>query len=565
MMRITAPWRPRAIPTTSGAPQRRPKSFLLQTNDEDDQHYILNREACPQPQIPRESELFQISDLLLDLDAYESKFVRPFTDEDAEVLEKKWAADASRMKIKARIREMQWNLEYSRQKANDIVRKPMNPWRVTDHDVLSVALRGAPEPAPRIDSEEIPRDDLTAREALDPRKDPSLLHTICSENGVSSYALEKEQLLLHWLKSRQNIVQTNSRHVHVGQSQPTWDMFFASLGKQGSIASIRRLVSQSFCSGPGATLLRAEPRSNSREPHALLNKMSKRIRTACTKVLDQLHPKDPSYFETLTFLGSLRQRLSSHEENIGGPLCGLGLQISADLANPEATFSYLGLGFRHKLWAEHQRWVDVSYTLQAYLRHLTSADSAGLDASDQVILLSMLTGVGEEEEASVESFRTLVLFAMHTGEARQRREAGELYSTYLMVLGRLGAVATLWKEWHLVSSVEETQEWTLQKQRGFQPERDFAAAIGAALSVVARREYAVPTDLGLVACATLDMESIEMQDDDGVVNQSGAGPIERLEDSTVVAALELPLDGWLEEVQAAAARPATWSPKSDGG
>lgn len=546
MMRITTQANRRAFHTTSIEYRReRPKRTLEQykaypykpfilNRDETGPYYTVNENKRLNPPLPPLRGFFQISDLLLDLDDIDSKSVRPMTEEDEAALEKKWKnSDPAVLRLDARILEIQRNLEHSRAKASQLTDMPMNPWRPTDHDLLSVALRGPPEAAPLIDSGEMQRDAgaLTARGGLDPR---NLLHKVCHENGVSDYALQKEHLLLHWFRSRQGDIKPGLEKE--GEASSRNASLFVKHVKQGSIAAIRRVVSQSLSPSFFEPTLQGESLF-------ALKKISTHIREACSSALSKLGPRDPSRFEALVLLGNLQQRLSLHEGNIGGPLCGLGLRISAEVAHPQATFSYLSLGFKHGLW-EDQRFFDVCYALETYISHLTSAGSSSMDAWDRVILLDMLTGTGDEEFTSSSSLRTIVLYA---GFASMGSTATRLYRAYLMLLGRLGAVATLWKEWELSSNQAEQQQ--LHERR-----LDFANAAREALSVVAQRTYAVPTGTGLVACATLDKESIESQNDFYVV-PTGAGQMTTTRiGENLVEALGLPLDGWLEQVQAVAGK-----------
>ncbi|KAI5465689.1 hypothetical protein BGZ63DRAFT_411195 [Mariannaea sp. PMI_226] len=546
MMRPAAPWRPRFIlpALCRGAPQKRSKTFVLRTIDNESFYVLENRAPAP-PKIPRDDELFKISDLLLDLDDMDSKHVRPYTEEDEEQMLKKWEADPAKAKLYMRISEMQTRLDNSRRKAFEIASQPTNAWRVTEHDVLSIALRGIPKSKPSSDSQQMASGNLTVHAALDSGIGSDTLRSICSENGISDYALGNEQLLLHWLRARQRVKNHGPGLPQSWHASPSRDQFIAALKDENSIVSIRRMVSQALSSGLDATWFQDTLRDDSQKPP---NTLSNEVRNACVKALDQVQPKEPGYSEVLTFLGSLRQRLSSHDENIGGPLCGLGLRLSACLANPEASFSYLALGFKHRTWAEPEALADVLYALETYSYNLTSAASEAhsMDVSSREILLCMLTGVGDGQDVSVESIRTLALFLMHS------LAQADLFKAYIMTLGHLGAVATLWKERQLmrIDNAKELDE--------FEMDRNFAAAAGAALSVVAQREYAVPADLGLAECATLDMDSIEMRNDDAWSGNSGrSGPITGFQDSAILSAIDLSLDGWLEEVQAAVARSPT--------
>ncbi|KAF7550805.1 hypothetical protein G7Z17_g5456 [Cylindrodendrum hubeiense] len=564
MIRTAASRRPQvAIPSLGGgAHQERSKIFVRQPTESDDAYYTVNRWG-KSPKKPQGSELFQISDLLLDLDDVDSKHVRPFTQDDAAQLKKTWAVDVTRKRFETRLGEADEQMYRSRSKAFEISSNPVNAWRLTSHDILSVALRGAPA-TPLIGSGEAQRgnaDALTACEALDQRQRLGILHTVCCENGISDHALENDELLLQWLKSRQRLLQLGHQWSHV---PPTPLQFCTALKEQNTIAGVRRLVSQCLSSGLKATLFQTPPKIGNEKPGKAYADLETDVRKACVNILDRCQPEYPGCVETLAFLGNLRQRMSLDGAHIRGPLCGLGLRLSASIANSEATLEYLGFGFKHNIWTKRAQLMmeDVVFALETYSHHLTTPSEAPpLDISGRETLLQALTGIGEQDEVSPESFRSLVLLFLEksTGE-----EAGRAQRAYIAILGKLGAVATLWKEWRLMGGGFERSTQTgqyLPREDGIKVAEDIVAAAEAALSVVALGSEAVPAHLGLAGCAMLDLRSIEVQNPDAWLgNEEDARPMEGFRDGDTRAALDLPLDGWLDAVQRTAGS-KSWSPK----
>ncbi|KPM35781.1 hypothetical protein AK830_g10789 [Neonectria ditissima] len=555
----------------SEAVRGRPKMFIPHRTRKK-VYFTLNKSTYPRKQ-PLDSELFQISNLLLDLDDLDSKHVRPCNNEDEYHMHRKYEVTPAQLGLETRIVQFKTEVVRSRLTAFEMSSDRASARRLANHDVLSVALRGAPASAPLIDSvEEAQRQDagsLTASEALDPRRRLDILHTVFSSNIISDYALahQNDELLLHWLKLRQRPVQFGFKRT---QAPPSRSRFILTLEQQSSIGSIRRLVFHSLSSGLDATWFQAPPTNDlevEEEPQLNLPSQMRRI---CANILNQYTPEASGALEAMAFLGNLRQRLSASGVHMAPPLCGFGLRLSGFNAKPVATLEYLNFGFKHDFWTKDAQMArDVQATLTMYNWHLAKvSERPCLDVVDRETLFQALTGVDETDEVAPTSFRSLVLyFLRYSCDGEESRQAVSICNAYLMTLGRLGAVATLWKEWRLLRGAFEMN---VQTGRVLAPEDDnmmaeaFVAACTAALSVVARREDAVPADLGLAGCATLDVESIEMQKPEAWLGNQEAGPIEGFSDGETRAALDLPLDGWLDAVQRAAGL-KKWSPKRVGG
>ncbi|KAH7170432.1 hypothetical protein EDB81DRAFT_775426 [Dactylonectria macrodidyma] len=549
-----------AIPPIEGGQHQRPwKPFIRKEAPDGGIYYTINRHGRSKPKQPKPSELFEVSDLLLDLEDIDSPHVRPVTEDDEARLRAVSAVNPAHERLKARLAVAEEQINRSRHKAFEISSKPANAWRLTSHDILSVALRGAPvTPLVGLDEQAQPKvaGALTAAEELDPRKGQDTLHTVCSENGIPENGLKDDERVLQWLKFRQSSLQREHQQM---PGPPSPNQFVVALKEQNSIASIRRLVSSSLSSGLSATFFQPPPRHSGQKPGRSQPDLSLKVREACGNVLDQLQPDHPGCLETMTFLGNLRQRLSEDGVHLGLPLCGLGLRLSASIANSDATLEYLMAGFKHDIWTQMPQatMADVLFAFETYSRHLTTPTEAPLDVSSRETLFQILTGVGEASEVSPESFRSLALFYLETSPSGERSEAAAAWKAYISILGQLGAVATLWKEWHLMGGGHERKTQTRknsQHQLIDVGEEDLVAAARAALSVVALREVAVPAQLELAECAVLDWESIEMQNPDAWLRtQENARPIAGFSRDDTRVALDLPLDGWLEAVQRAAA------------
>ncbi|KAM5375937.1 hypothetical protein ACJZ2D_005727 [Fusarium nematophilum] len=533
MMRSTVPRRAQA----------RQKMFVRNTDKNGEIYYTLNRWGYAKPKVPKDHELFQINDLLLDLDDMDSRHVRPSTEDDEEQMLKRWSVDRKRQGIENRLQQLKNEVDWSRQKVFEISSRPINIWRLGSHDILSAALRGLTSSAPLVDSLGRQQGSASVLTTETPglRQQHAALSTICSENGISERALENDELLLRWLQLRH---QTAQPEQHIHRPAPSPAQFTKALQEQDSVAGIRRLVSQSLSSGLNVAPFHESPRQTRG------TNLSSEVRHACANILNQSQEKDATCHDLVAFLGNLGQRLSPNGAHIGAPLCGLGLRLSAEICKPEATMQFLNIGFMNDYWTDNDEGIsDVLSTLQTYSHYLnTPSRSEFLDVHDCQTILKLLTGVCDNGELTQESIRSLALHFLGTSSGGL-----EVYRAYIVLLGQLGAVASLWQESRLSETKpeERARDGKLPVSEATLVSEAFQSAIRAALSVVALRSDAVPMDHDLAGCATLDLKSIKMQDHDARLGyqQEEVRPMREFVDGEIRAALDLPLNEWLEAVR----------------
>ncbi|KAF5023988.1 hypothetical protein F66182_3934 [Fusarium sp. NRRL 66182] len=507
--------------------------------------YTVNREG-PKAKPPKERDYFQINDILLDLDDYFSKAVRQSTEEDESQALKKWSQDPKRQQLQSKLQKLENELDWSRLKAFEMASKPTNSWRLGSHDILSAAL-GAPSPAPLIASPDGQTGSPTAETQSD------ILHLVCAENGISGRAEHNDSLLLSWLQSRTRLSKAVESFKHL-PLPPVQSQLAAALKDQNSVTSIRRLLSHSLSSHPDDISFR-QPLTSRSSPTQ--NDMSSTVRDACVRVLEQEDGKGAH--DLLVFLGNLSQRLSSRGDHIGAPLCGFGLRLSADICKPQASRTYLGMGFEYGHWTTSDYALkDVLHALETYLHHLTTGSgSSRLGSTGRQTLLKLLVGAGNQEDTIAESFRALALDALQrpSKDGVVQTTLG-IYRAYIVLLGQLGAVASLWQEWRLsATQVDEFANNGKSRGSGSQPDsfasNVFQAAVEAARSVVTLSHDTMPTNLDLAGCATLDLKSIKQQNQDSWLGsqQNEAHPGRQQMSGRTRAALELPLDGWMQAVR----------------
>ncbi|RSM05693.1 hypothetical protein CDV31_009469 [Fusarium ambrosium] len=559
MMRTAAARRPQVAKLTlsAGAQQTRQKTFIKREDKNGEIYYFVNKWGRAKPKRPPNRELFQINNLLLDLDDMDSKHVRTCTEDDEAQMLKQWSVDPKRQALRSRLEELVSEVDWSRRKVFEMSMEPTSSWRLGSHDILSAALKGAPSsssPGPPVDSQQGFANVLRT-ETPGQRQQSHTLHTICSKNGIPEHAKQDDELLLHWFQLRNQLAQSEQQT----SKPPSPSQFASALREQDTVIGIRRLVSQCLSSGLDATSFHQTLHNGQGRPPSSL---SSEVRDVCANILSGSQEKSATCHDLLAFLGNLSQRLSSSGAHIGEPLCGLGLRLSAEMGKPAATMEYLDMAFRDGYFG-NEALGDVLDTLKTY-SHPLSVDSKSrfLDISDRQTLLGLLTGIRHDTHAAEShtahgSIRSIAIHFL-----RERRDDGatrmalEIYRAYIFLLGRLGAVASLWQEWRL-SGAE--LEGLIQTGKLLMPEGQteeivveaFRNAIGASLSVVALRDDAAETDLDLAGCATRDLEAIEEQNQDAWLGyqQQEAHPMRGLLDGDIRAALGLSLDGWMERLR----------------
>ncbi|KAI8677124.1 hypothetical protein LRP88_09851 [Fusarium phalaenopsidis] len=558
MMRTAAARRPQVAKPTlnAGAQQIRQKTFIKREDKSGEIYYAVNRWGRAKPKKPPNRELFQINNLLLDLDDMDSRHVRTCTEDDEAQMLKHWSVDPKRQALRSRLEELLSEVDWSRRKVFEISMEPTSSWRPGSHDILSAALNGAPSsssPGPPVDSSNGQQGfaNVLGTETPSQRQQSNTLHTICSKNGIPGHAKQDDELLLHWFQLRNQLAQSEQQT----NKPPSPSQLASVLREQDTVIGIRRLVSQCLSSGLDATSFHQTLHNGRGRPPSSL---SSEVRDACANILNGCQEKSATCHDLLAFLGNLSQRLSSSGVHIGEPLCGLGLRLSAQMGKPAATMEYLDIAFRDGHFGD-EALCDVLDTLETYSHHLrVNSESRFLDMSDRQTLLSLLTGIRNDTHAAEShtahgSIRSVAIHFL-----RERRDDGatllalEIYRAYIVLLGRLGAVASLWQEWRLSGAELEglIRNGNLLMPKGQTEEivvESFRNAIGASLSVVALRDDAASTDLDLAGCATRDLEAIEEQNQDAWLGyQQEAHPMRGLLDGDIRAALGLPLDGWME-------------------
>ncbi|KAL7923924.1 hypothetical protein ACQKWADRAFT_288279 [Trichoderma austrokoningii] len=497
--------------------QRRFKTFVRRIDKNNEIYYTISNKRPPRSpdSLPVRDDFFEMPDLLLDLDAEDSRFVRPVDEADDLRLERKWDVNPKRLAVQDQLKELQAQISESRRKADDVLSNPTNIWRLSPHDILSAALGGksptmTPEPSRGLGQ-------------LTSGHDSGLIETLCRENGIPSHALQDDQVLMEWMWLRYKNLQRSMENRSEEPLSPA--QLSDALKAQTSLIGIRRLLFHSLRSLEVTKSYFPRQRP-SHGPNVPLE-----IRSACVRVLAQHPDKAAAHLEILGFLGNLAARLWDHQ---GPAITGLALRLSAEAGVVAAISEWLRRGFTVRAWDGHRAAsADVAEALKTLIRQL----NCGLYAvHDRQLLFQLLTGI-EHDSLSDTSFRALPLFYLGEQSRVSTDDAYAMYESYIMLLGHLGAVRTLWKEWNASRPIVERflkPDGSAQRLESL-----YEASLCSALYVAAPMDTQGFPDMELSECAALDYHSIGAQDSASWFADESSGSA-----SPELPSFNLPLDEW---------------------
>lgn len=516
----------------NGVPETSSKKLLRHVDQYGAPYYVVHKQralATP-PEAPSQRGFFGVSDLVLDLDADGAAGVRPYNDDDELRMSRKWGVSPERAAVRTRIEQLKAQIHASRVGALKSLLRPSSASIISPHDILSAALSGAPASGSRARAPD-ESDPLASR----PR--PSL-EQVCLENGIPPHALEDDGQLLRWMILRRDVLQASRRKHNLKPPAPA--QLSNALRRQSSLAGIRRVVFQTIAAGTFV--------GGFDEQRSIRSALTSRIRRACDGVLAQTPTRRSTVLETLAFIGNLSASISEPDRSVGTPLCGLALQLSAEVGDVEATWQWLRRGYEHKAWSERKTATDVQLALASLSSALSDERGAGRlqHAQDRQHLFRVLTGVDAEGRMGPESLRGVVMHYLGGACEAMPRTRLAMYESYLGLLAQLGAARLLWAEWrvsaHLARGLYESQGGIVERVAAV-----FQQALGQLVGSVAvsSHEGSPAPDLGLEECARLDHTAVAEQEAESWQRLSG----ERAGVDEASTLYELSLDGWMKAVR----------------
>lgn len=350
---------------------------------------------------------FELPLRALDLDAEGSPYTRNFDDRDTVHQHRKWrTVDADLEAVVERLGRVPEEAAAALERRKVIRAAPYHPWRINEHDALSVALTGLERPAG------LPEDPEAERRY-------GVLAQVAHHNAARSSAMETSStVVLFMLRELQ-------RHPR----PETLDRIsYADLNSQirqaSSLLELRRLVFPAIStvtqSDKGLTACGAE------------------IATAIRRVDGLSKEQAP---RTLTLLNNIHINLESRGiTDLPRPLCLLGLEAAVECSELEAAQKYVEIGLRLRHFSSPDD--EVTHLVASCLKRMLD-DNLGArpgfhsgppsHRNQQSELFRLLTGWSLAHSRAQPSIRDIIWSSDSYDHARK---------AYLCLLWQLGAIRT---------------------------------------------------------------------------------------------------------------------------
>src|SRR3569833_1017842 len=415
---------------------------------------LRRRKGRPGGPLRKTYPTLDIPYLVLDLDAEDNPHVRLYDEVDKELESSKWKANAQVEAILERLDEFHDEVAETKQWMQSTASRP-NPWRVSDQDILAIALLGSdpestgPHSHGSAVTEVVYRNGIPSRVKSDRDKTiPFLLQRQAiagkqpstAKTAIKSDAAASQGVFWKVASSESSLSETR-REITSG------DDFRRALGSCQGIVEIRRLI---------APLVRTEAGCK------IVSQSSAQVAQSLAR-LTEAGASGDDLAAALTLVHNLTNGLASRSIDIGAPLCQLGLQLSSLTLQPAAIRKYLGIGLEAGYLSGESDAAGASSTISASLAAILRAlrtPQSGPDASPDLLRwkgtqsghLTLLTG--QSIVAGLQpAFRTAL-----------PNSAAAAHATYLQLLAELGAVRSLLHERHSSSNPLESRDGKSQKQ-----------------------------------------------------------------------------------------------------
>lgn len=476
-------------------------------------------------------------DLVLDLDASPPSRVREYdaSSEDTD-MNLRYEATESQLQARKRAGEVRDMVNQRRQVTPQMVTSLINPWRVTQHDIMSVALRGVtakvvPQASdvpssedrrnPRIvrltqshkdhyasdptqamhlaalrKSRPSPEVTLTAMDAFivkgDPRRNPDFVKDLHLHSGIPVSTTKNNMNLLRWMmvKHEAGNLSRNAEAINKNHFLTPGEVVQA-LMSQKSLAGVRRIVFQCLAGGVDV---------NDPEAHGIgetSRTIPSAIRDACLRFMNRPRPVARPQ-EVLTFVNNLAQAVPHSSKDMLASILGIRLRCLAEMCLFDFTAQTLGASADSINKLAKSTTVDMAedlaVTLETWNQVLETSDGLQ-EVSARRQLFRLVTGCSaSNHHASLRHMLSQV-----SGHSNSKSRA---CIAYITLLGRLGALRTLHKDWNLhVSDL-----------RSHNDADSIAAHLIGALSPAARRldsgHAGSISSMDLAECIALDEQFI---------------------------------------------------------
>lgn len=358
----------------------------------------------------------ELPDVVLDLDAEDSPYVRPFDKQDAVQQRAKWGYSPIFPEVEQRVDKLRAHILKDGENMRQMAAARHHPLKISDHDVLSVALLGGNAGASSLADGEAVDQGARRRDALLEHRDWAM-----RANGIPQRILRRDaNTIIHFMLHRQQLASAShetastSSDGDANSSDTFEDAFHSCKG----IVKLERLCSSSLSSG------QISPAS--------MDLVARRLED-----FKNSNPKRHTQ-HALKLVNNFTMRLLSANADLSPSMSLLGLVMAANLRLLPAIMQYLHICLSQGFIGKSQDKPEM------------------LGEIGQGILGALERGDGSARGTRPELF-TLLTGRTHVGSAVQPALFGSSFSSsaedphthhiYIQLLGQLGAYRLLWHSW----------------------------------------------------------------------------------------------------------------------
>lgn len=361
---------------------------------------------------------FELPDVVLDLDAEDSPYVRPYDNQDAVQQRAKWGYDPVLPEVEQRVDKLRRDMFKDDMNMRQMLAARHHPLKISDHDVLSVALLGGNASASSLGAGEAVDEGAHRRKALLEHRDYAL-----HANGIPQRIQARDaNTIIHFMLHRQQLASASHEPASTSSDvdADTSDTFEDASQRCKGIVQLERLCSNSLSSGPEAVST------------ASMDHVARRL-----EEFKNANPKRRTQ-HALKLVNNLTMRLLSANTDLSPSMSLLGLVMAANLRLLPAIMQYLHICLSQGFLGKPQDKPEM------------------LGEIGQGILEALERGHGSARGTRPELF-TLLTGRTHVGSAvqpalfgssvRSGAEDPHTHHVYVQLLGQLGAYRLLWHSW----------------------------------------------------------------------------------------------------------------------
>lgn len=361
---------------------------------------------------------FDLPDVVLDLDAENSPHVRPFNEKDARQQIAKWGHNPILPEVEQRVDQLEKDIVKDKHRMNNILAARYHPHKISDVDVLSVALLGGNATASsQVDGEAADQGIQRHSDMLKGR------NQALYSNGIPQRILAGDaNTIVHFMLHRQRQASASHETASASVNAEPSDTLQGAIQQCKTLYVLERLCSHSLSSG-----------------HEAINPTSMDCIARWLTDSKRQKPSDSYNQNALKFVNNLTMRQLSGNTGLSPSLSRVGLALAAKLSLLPAIIQYLHICLS-------QGFIGVS----------AEDKPATLGAIGEGIIQALERGDGSARGTRPELFTLLtgrplagstVQPSLFGSSLNSSEDDPETHLVYVQLLGQLGAYRLLWHSW----------------------------------------------------------------------------------------------------------------------